>query len=322
MTAPKLMVCTLAMAVSVCSAQIPPQATPLPAEPAMTQVRKCVTFIQLRCNERGQEFDDRGTGFFIGYPDPRLGKDGSFVYLVTNRHVAQCWNDSGHPMQVEHISIRLNRRQVEGDSVAQDLLLNPYGNVPWVLPQDDSVDLAVLPMLPDGTKFDFKVIPSTILANKDLLVHERITEGEPVFFAGFFYQFPGAKRMEPIVRQGVIAMMPQDKVPFVGTAERVYLADLHVFGGNSGSPAFINLGGFHEGSMKLVEDYRLLGVVNGEVSEDENFNLELTTTLKGTGKENSGVSTIVPSDELKALLDDPRLQKLRDDAVRANQLQK
>jgi hypothetical protein len=322
MTATRLMVYTLAMTVSVCSAQNPPQAIPPPPEPAMTQVRKCVTFIQLLCKEGGQEFDVRGTGFFISYPDPRLGNEGSFVYLVTNRHVAQCWNDSGHPMQVERISIRLNRRQAEGDSIAQDLFLNPYGNVPWVLPQDDSVDLAVLPFLPDQNRFDFKLIPSSILAGKDVLAQQRITEGEPVFFAGFFYQFPGAKRMEPIVRQGIIAMMPQDKVPFVGTAQRVYLADLHVFGGNSGSPAFINLGGFHGNRISASEDYRLLGVVNGEVSEDEHFNLELTTTLKGTGKGNSGVSTIVPSDEVKALLDDPRLQTIRDGEIKARQLQK
>jgi hypothetical protein len=221
-------------------------------------------------------------------------------------------------MQVERISIRLNRRQVEGDSIAQDLLLNPFGNVPWILPQDDSVDLAILPILPDINTFDFKVIPISILIGKAELAKQEITEGEPVFFAGFFYQFPGAKRMEPIVRQGIIAMMPQDKVPFVGTAQKVYLADLHVFGGNSGSPAFINLSGFHRGGMIIGSDnYRLLGVINGEVSEDQNFNLEFTTTLKGIGKGNSGVSTLVPSDELKALLDDPRLQKLRDDVVKA-----
>jgi hypothetical protein len=317
MTVKKLIVYIIAMAVSICSAQNPPQATPPPAEPEMTQVRKCVTFIQLLCKEGSQEFDVRGTGFFISYPDSRLGKEGSFVYLVTNRHIAECWNSSNRPMQVERISIRLNRWQVEGDSVAQDLVLNPSGNIPWTLPQDDSVDLAVTLLLPDPTRFDFRSMPLSMLAGQDLIEQEKITEGEPVFFTGFFYQFSGTKRMEPIVRQGIIAMMPQDKFPFVGNAMKVYLADLHVFGGNSGSPAFINLGGLRGMHVKSVADYRLLGVINGEVTEDMNFNLELTTTLKGMGKENSGVSTIVPSDELKALLEDPRIQKLRDDVVKA-----
>lgn len=322
MTATKLMVFTLAMTVTVCSAQNTPQTTPPPPEPAMTQVRKCVTFIQLLCKEGSQEFDVRGTGFFISYPDPRLGKD-TWAYLVTNRHVAQCWNDSGRPMQVERIGIRLNRRQPVDDGIVQDLPLNPHGNVPWVLPLDDSVDLAVLPVAPDVTRFDYMAIPLSSFAGRDVLAQQRITEGEPVFFAGFFYQFPGVKRMEPIVRQGIIAMMPQDKVPFISIAEKVYLADLHVFGGNSGSPAFINLSGLHGSRLSLTgEDFRLVGVVNGTVKEDENFNLELTTTVKGTGKENSGVSTIVPVDELTALLSDPRLQKLRDDALKTAQTQK
>jgi hypothetical protein len=168
-----------------------------------------------------------------------------------------------------------------------------------------------------GQEFDVRGTGFFVFYPSDFLKQHRIVEGEPLFFAGFFYQFPGSKRMEPIVRQGIIAMMPSDKVPFVGMAEKVYLADLHAFGGNSGSPAFINLGGYHAGSMMLGDDYRLLGVVNGGLTEDENFNLELTATLKGKGAANSGISTIVPADEVQALLDDPRLQKLRDDAVKA-----
>jgi hypothetical protein len=225
-------------------------------------------------------------------------------------------------MQVEKISITLNRRQAEGETFAQDGFLNDHGNVPWIVPQDASVDLAALPFFPDYTRFDFEMIPLNLFASGDLLKQRRITEGEPVLFAGFFYQFPGAKRMEPIVRQGIIAMMPSDKVPFVGVAERVYLADLHAFGGNSGSPVFFNLGGYHEGHMMLGDDYRLLGVINGGLTEDENFNLQLTATLKGTARANSGISTIVPADEIQDLLGDPRLQKIRDEAVTARSLQK
>jgi hypothetical protein len=275
-----------------------------------------VTFIALRCKDGDQSFDVKGTGFFVSYPEKRLGENASFAYLITNRHVALCWNESGKPMQVESISIRLNRKQAEGDSFSEEKILNRDGNAAWILPQDDSVDLAVLPLLPDQAQYDFKMIPLTMLADSDLLKHRM--EGEPVFFAGFFYQFPGVKRMEPIVRQGIIAMMPDEDVPFVALKERVYLADMHAFGGNSGSPAFINLGGRH-GSVEIGnDDYRMLGVVNGEVTEDENFNLELTATVKGKAGANSGVSSIVPADMVRALLEDPRLQKLRDDEVRAH----
>jgi hypothetical protein len=177
--------------------------------------------------------------------------------------------------------------------------------------------LAALPCFPDPTKFDLKTIPVSLFASSDFLKQHRVTEGEPVLFVGFFYQFPGTKRMEPIVRQGIIAMMQDEKIPFVSVAERLYLADLHVFGGNSGSPVFINLGGIHGNTIVPGQDYRLFGVINGEITEDESFNLELTTTLRGSGKANSGVSTIVPADEVQALLDDPRLQQLRDGGVKA-----
>jgi hypothetical protein len=321
MASVKSLLCALALVVVTGQAQTQtspqstaaPQAAPTP-DPAITQIRKSVAFIKLRCRNGNQEVDVRGTGFFVFYPDSRLGATGGFGYLVTNRHVALCWNDLGQPMQVESISITLNRNQPDGDNFAQEGFLNQHGNAPWIVPQDASVDLAAIPLLPDTNQFDLKVISVSMFASSELLKQREIVEGEPVFFAGFFYQFPGTKRMEPIVRQGILAMMPSEKIPFVDISERLYLADLHAFGGNSGSPVFINLSGYHNGSMMLGQDYRLLGVVNGEVTEDENFNLELTTTvLRGKGRANSGVSTIVPADEVRALLDDPRLQKLRDD---------
>jgi len=166
--------------------------------------------------------------------------------------------------------------------------------------------------VPNIEKVDAKFLPIAIFATKDVLEQHHIHEGEPVLFSGFFTQFPGTKRMEPIVRHGIIAMMPDEQIPFVGLARRLYLADLHVFHGNSGSPAFINLAGMHDGSISTGMDYRLLGVVNGEVFEDEDFNLTLTATVAGKALANSGVSTIVPADDLKALLDDPRLQRQRD----------
>ena len=111
--------------------------------------------------------------------------------------------------------------------------------------------------------------------------------------------------------------MPDEKIPFLGRPEKLYLADVHAFGGNSGAPVFVNLGGMHEGGLMLGQEYRLLGVVNGGMFEDENFDLQLTTTLRGTAKANSGVSTIVPADDLKALLEDTRLQQVRDAEMKA-----
>lgn len=289
----------------------PPQVAP-PTDSPITQMRRSVTFIKLNCSVGNQTFEVRGTGFFVFYPEPTLGANRGFLYLITNRHVALCSDEAGHSMQVKSISIMLNRKQALGDVFAQEIFLNPYGNAPWVVPEDESVDLAALPILIDQSMYDFTTIPISMLASKDILKQRGVSEGEPVTFTGFFYQFPGQTRMEPIVREGIIAMMPTDKVPFQGMGETVYLADLHVFGGNSGSPVFFNLGGFRGGSMIIGAGYELLGVVNGEVTEDENFNLQLSTTLRGKGAANSGIGTIVPAEEILELLNSPELQKKRE----------
>lgn len=76
-------------------AQTIPVFTPDSRLPIAKQIRKTVAFLQLSCERDNQLLDVRGTGFFVDYPDERIGKN-YFVYLVTNRHVAECWDDSTH----------------------------------------------------------------------------------------------------------------------------------------------------------------------------------------------------------------------------------
>ena len=134
-----------------------------------------------------------------------------------------------------------------------------------------------------------------------------IAEGSPILLSGYFYQFPGERRFQSIVRQGILSMVPDEPMKTTtGKLGTVYLCDVHIFGGNSGSPVmvttdWIGMGGYH-----------LLGVVSGYYFENENFNLEIATTIKGTGLANSGVAMVVPVDFLKALLDTPELKGSRE----------
>ena len=287
-------------------------------EPAMVQIRKSVAFIEVMCKRGDQTLPARGTGFFVAYPETRIEPNVNYIYLVTNRHVALCW-DEGHPLEVMSVAVNMNLRSPVNDAFLHQEVLNQKGNLPWIFPEDDSVDLALIPLAPDPGKIDYKTIPISKFATKDVLDVHRIHEGEPLFFAGFFYQFPGVKKLEPIVRQGIIAMMPDEPFPFIGHPAHLYLADVHAFGGNSGSPAFINLAGPHDGSLIVGQDYKFFGIVNAEIFEGQNFELELTATaIRGTGQANSGISTIVPAEELKILLDSPKLQRMRDDFVAAH----
>jgi hypothetical protein len=109
-------------------------------------------------------------------------------------------------------------------------------------------------------------------------------------------------------------MIPNEPITTtLGHPGRLYLADLHAFSGNSGSPVLVNVAGYRNGAIAFGGvGYRLLGVVSGYVIETEKLELKVTTSITGFGKANSGVATVVPADELKELLDSEDLRKLRD----------
>jgi len=271
-----------------------------------------VSFIELVCQEGDKAVKEAGTGFFVWYPDERAGKDSGFTYLVTNRHVAECWDETRHPMLVKSVSVRVNL--VDGSSTV--LPLNTKGNVPWIFPPDESVDLALIPLAPDRNKVDYMTIPISSFVTDDVITSLGITEGAKIMFTGFFYQFQGERRMQPIIREGILAMMPDENlVTTTGKSGTVYLGDVHIFGGNSGSPVFVDLGGFHGNIMRVGEDYRVLGIVSGMFYEDEDFTLRVTTTVKGTAHANSGIAMIVPPKFLKNMLESPSVQALRDSEI-------
>jgi len=219
--------------------------------------------------------------------------------LVTNRHVAKCWDEQNKPQEVQSETIRFNT--IDGSS--RRLGANPAG---WVFPADDSVDLAAMPVtLPDGLLFD--MISEDDFATKDYMTSNQIAEGSPIILSGYFYQFPGDIRFEAIVRQGILSMIPDEPIrTTTGKLGTVYLCDAHIFAGNSGSPVMV------ASSWLGIGGYHLLGVVSGYYYEDSAFNLQIATTVNGTERANSGVAMVVPADFLKALLDQPELKGARE----------
>jgi hypothetical protein len=281
-----------------------------------TEIKKTIAYLEADCLVVGKIEPHSSTAFFIVKPDDRLGKDSGFEYLVTNRHAAQPGIEQGTPCQVVNYAIRMNLRDAStGDSKATNFILGP--NLQWVFPDDPSVDLAVVPMAPDRSKVDFEPISTAILATEEVVKSTGIGEGDPVVYTGLFVQMPGLVKLEPIVRQGIIAMIPDE--PIYTTLKHpgsLYLADVHVFEGNSGSPMFVNLGGLRNGQVKFGYDYKLLGVVSGYAHEDTDFNFQVVTTYAGKLGANSGVASVVPAKELDRLLNSPTLQTQRDAAVK------
>jgi hypothetical protein len=282
-----------------------------PMPPFGSVIRKAVSVVREKCrDDNGAIWDASGTGFIVAYHDPRLTQaDVMFDYLVTNRHVAECMNDELRPREVLSVGIEVNTKN------GQDAIfpLNAHGNVAWRFPADTSVDLAVIPILPAGD-FVPTVVPLDMFFSKEDFATQNMGEGTKIILSGYFYQLDGATKLEPLVREGVLSLIPDAPL---NTALRkpgtVYLGEVHVFGGNSGSPVFISMEGTRPSGIMLDGNYRFLGVVSGYYYEDSDFKLQIATTVTGKQHANSGITMIVPADFLKDLiLKDSELTRIRD----------
>jgi hypothetical protein len=259
-----------------------------------------------------------GTCFFVSVLDKRLGENQGFIYLVTNRHVAQPGIDLGIPYQVSEAVLRLNLVVPRGEieSVEERIPLDNLFR--WYFPQDDAVDLAVLPLAPNQKTFSYEQIPFSMIATSDQVDAGDVVVGDRLLFAGYFSSFPGQVRIEPIIREGVIAMMPDENLDTtLHKPGRIYLADLHAFHGNSGSPVLVNVSGNHHGVITMGEKWLLLGLISGYYPESVGYSVPAATVLTGEVRDNSGIATIVPAYELKKLLDSAeiRAQQERDVSI-------
>jgi hypothetical protein len=296
--------------------QAPVATAMAPAQTFTQQIRNTVAFLSVTYLEGPTQWKVDGTCFFVFFPDSRLGEDRGFVYLVTNRHMAQPGIDMGAAHPTLGAFFRLNLVTPQGDiqSVQQQIPLN--NQVHWFFPKDDGVDLAILPLAPDEKFFSYQTVPSSLIVGLDRIKAGDVVVGDRVVFAGYFYNFPGRKRIEPIIREGVIAMMPDET--FDTTLHKpgqLYLADLHAFHGNSGSPVFVNVGGSHHGGFVIGDNYLLLGILSGFYPESVGFSVPAATVLTGEVRDNSGIATIVPANELNKLLNSVEVQADRDKQI-------
>ncbi len=281
--------------------------------PFATQLRKVALVLEVVCGDghgkpltssEGKPLVMGGTAFVVGYHDPRLPKDSRFDYLVTNRHVAECWDDD--TLKPREVLARVLKANVKNGE-AQPFSLA----VDWKFPPDDSADLAAaIVRLPENVESAW--VPLDLFFSKESFADDNLGEGAKIILAGFFVQLQGEKRVQPLLREGILSMIPDE--PLLTTALKrgpLYLADVHVFGGYSGSPVFINVS--RPEKLQLTDDYRFLGVVSGYYYEDSEFKLQIATTAQGKIHNNSGVSMIVPADILKDLiLNDSDFKKDRD----------
>lgn len=259
------------------------------------EIKKVVTFVFLS-PDGGRTFTPDGTGFFVGVKV----RTGDFqVFLVTARHVLK--NPRGK--YYHRIWIRLNTR--DGGSKMIPLSLTGAGAVHvYEHPTEPSVDLAVIPALPDKSLYDFEFIPDEMLTTKESFSELHISEGTDVFFSGLFLPFIGQARNYPITRFGKVAMMPDEKIPWQdGEGKPLEMADLYLletqaFAGSSGSPVFFYLGSNRSPGVLPPGSpiIKLAGVMMGAFK----YASPLMTADKAN--QDVGIAVVVPSYHLHEIL--------------------
>jgi hypothetical protein len=265
-----------------------------------------------------------GTGFLVVVPidpvkvkaNPNADVEG-FTYLVTNRHVVQPGIDNGQPCKVPLRTFVIVNHKPDSTHASIYAETNRVDQtINWTFSTDDSVDLAVTPLSITPDRYDFVRIPTTQFLARDEMEKRTAVEGDPVFFSGMFIQFfnEEVETLDPIVRSGTLAMVPEGLLPTTMQKRpgHVVLTDAHVFGGNSGSPVFVDTARF---AGIIGSQFRFLGVISGEVFENADLTFTVTTSISGSVGANSDVSMVVPAWQILDILDQPALKKLRDDVL-------
>lgn len=301
---------------------IQPASSVVPSQPSlMESLKKTVVFLQANCAEldpSGKQIikSYAATAFLLAVSDPKLN-GGAFTYLVTNRHVAQPGIEDGRPCQPIAYLLRADMKVAISGSYSTVVQL-PVSSINWNYSSDQSVDLAITPISFNPEKADIVFLPSTLLMSDADVVQNKVEEGDSVLFTGLFVQYIGQSHSEPIVREGKIAMMPKEPIPTtLRSLGDVYLVDCHVFGGNSGSPMFINLAGERQGGLIVGTNYKLLGVVSGFVEESSTFELKSVAAYAGTVNANSGIAEIVPAQKILDIINSTALTSQRERALTA-----
>src|SRR5438105_1063204 len=183
-----------------------------------------------------------GTGFFVDYPDQRRGSNYEFSYLVTAKHVLQDADGTFLP----NVKIRLNLKTAVGESevgfISDIPVTDSQGHLLWLHSDKQAEDVAVLPLFPDERQFEFTTIPSTRFLNDRALNSGTVAEGDDLYFIGLMEQYYGTRRNYPLIRRGTLALLTDEDIDTPTGKQKVFIAALESWPGNSGSPVFLRAG--------------------------------------------------------------------------------
>jgi hypothetical protein len=190
-----------------------------------------------------------GTAFLVSIPI--IGSDRSFIVLMTARHILNPSWAGCTAQDPSAIYVRLNRkvydpaRDTTGVAYVKIALREPNGSPTFVVPSDDQIDAAAVPLkIADFSdpSYELATVPLEFFATDDEL--NKLTTGDAIVSAGLVPGAQGTNRNYPVFKFGFISDNRPE--PFVtgcgpnlpGRAEKVWFISMNMFPGASGSAIF------------------------------------------------------------------------------------
>jgi hypothetical protein len=260
-----------------------------------SEVKKAVAFIYTF--EEKKKLTKGATGFFLGEPSSQ-DPEQHFIRLVTAKHVIQTDDLSAF---LPEISIRLNTLDGKSETIKLPLIFSGEGQNIFLHP-DQSVDLAVINLLPDKTKYDFSFLATDLLTTKDDFEKLNISEGSDVFFTSLFIPYMGENRIYPIVRFGKVALIPDERVIVNNERKEIYLIEAGAYGGSSGAPAFVNTESATPDSPR-----KIIGIVSNHFIDK--LPVRPTQSAQSAVTANIGIAIVEPAFKLQEILAGPEIEK-------------
>lgn len=270
------------------------------------EFKKPVAFIFIK--DDADKIIPNGTGFFVSIPDSSIRKI-SFIYLVTAKHVIQ---NSLTKKFYDKVYVRINKRNSTFDTIPLQLIAQ--NGQSFVV--NNNIDLAVIPLAPDNSKYDYESIPINFLfKTKEEFDSSYVKEGTNVFYSGLFSPYLGYKSNSPIIRFGRIALLPTEDIFWDSSNQKqnLFLVETTTYGGNSGSPLFsydspltIN-GGLNVRSSNI----KLAGIIKGYAGEKTPVEY-VPSSMNLMYTSNIGITATIPSYLLYQTLEGNSLKNLRE----------
>ena len=268
--------------------------------PVLNEIKSATTYIFIK---NANKLFPNGTGFFVGLKNP--SKPSMFgLCLVAPKHILY---QPGTTQFLDTIYIRLNKKG--GGAALAAIPLRVQGNNKTVfMHSDPSVDLAVIPVLPDQKKYDFKFIPEQYILSKETSVNLNIYEGFELFFPSLFFPAFGSAENYPFIRFGRFALITDEKIAWQGKPTDLYLIETGSYGGNSGAPVFFYME--NNRGPGGQPDLKLAGIIQGTFC-DAPREIRIIEKNASLPFSNMGIAAVIPSYKLYEVLFSEELKKQR-----------